>query len=83
MLAGQGVEALYASVMHAPLLAVGLNCATGPDLMASHLRALSALAKTRISCYPNAGLPDENGRYSRDAQRPWPPSSRASRRRAG
>jgi len=63
MLAGQTIEALYASVMHAPLLTVGLNCATGPDLMASHLRSLSALAKTRISCYPNAGLPDENGRY--------------------
>jgi 5-methyltetrahydrofolate--homocysteine methyltransferase len=63
LLAGQGVEALYASVMHAPLLAVGLNCATGPDLMASHLRALSGIAKTRISCYPNAGLPDEDGKY--------------------
>ncbi len=63
LLAGQGVEALYASVMHAPMLSIGLNCATGPDLMASHLRALSGIAKTRISCYPNAGLPDENGRY--------------------
>jgi len=62
-LAGQTIEALYASVMHAPLLSVGLNCATGPDLMASHLRSLSALAKARTSCYPNAGLPDENGRY--------------------
>jgi 5-methyltetrahydrofolate--homocysteine methyltransferase len=64
MLAGQTIEALYASVMHLPLLAVGLNCATGPELMTSHLRSLSAMAKTRVSCYPNAGLPDENGRYS-------------------
>ena len=64
MLAGQTIEALYASVMHAPLLAVGLNCATGPELMTSHLRSLSAIAKIRVSCYPNAGLPDENGRYS-------------------
>jgi 5-methyltetrahydrofolate--homocysteine methyltransferase len=32
--------------------------------MTSHLRSLSALARTRVSCYPNAGLPDEDGRYS-------------------
>ncbi|MEX0878927.1 MAG: methionine synthase [Thermoanaerobaculia bacterium] len=63
MLAGQGVEALYASVMHAPLLSVGLNCATGPEFMTDHLRSLSALAKTLTSCYPNAGLPDSDGKY--------------------
>jgi 5-methyltetrahydrofolate--homocysteine methyltransferase len=64
MLAGQDVEALYASIMHAPLLSVGLNCATGPEFMTDHLRSLSALAKTRTSCYPNAGLPDADGKYS-------------------
>ncbi len=63
MLAGQGIEALYTSVMHAPLLSVGLNCATGPEFMTDHLRALSAIAKTRVSCVPNAGLPDSEGRY--------------------
>src|SRR5215471_6265110 len=64
MLAGQGVEALYASIMHQPLLSVGLNCATGPEFMTDHLRSLSALARTRVSCYPNAGLPDVDGCYS-------------------
>ena len=68
MLAGQTIEAVYASVMHAPLLSVGLNCATGPQQMASHLRALSVMAKTHVSCYPNAGLPDENGKYSETPQ---------------
>jgi 5-methyltetrahydrofolate--homocysteine methyltransferase len=63
MLAGQDVEALYASIMHAPLLSVGLNCATGPEFMTDHIRTLSALAKTRTSCYPNAGLPDSDGKY--------------------
>jgi 5-methyltetrahydrofolate--homocysteine methyltransferase len=63
MLAGQGVDALYASIMHAPLLSVGLNCATGPEFMADHLRTLSGLAKTLTSCYPNAGLPDSDGLY--------------------
>ena len=64
MLAGQGIEALYASVMHAPLLSVGLNCATGPEFMRDHIRTLSAIAKTLTSCYPNAGLPDVLGGYS-------------------
>ncbi|MEP6994688.1 MAG: methionine synthase [Acidobacteriota bacterium] len=64
MLAGQDVDALYASIMHAPLLSVGLNCATGPEFMTDHLRSLSALAKTLTSCYPNAGLPDSDGQYS-------------------
>ncbi len=63
MLAGQGVEALYTSVMHADLLSIGLNCATGPEFMTDHLRALSGLARTRVSCIPNAGLPDSEGRY--------------------
>jgi 5-methyltetrahydrofolate--homocysteine methyltransferase len=64
MLAGQDVEALCASVMHAPLLSIGINCATGPEFMTDHIRSLSALAKTRTSCYPNAGLPDADGKYS-------------------
>jgi len=64
MLAGQSIEAFYASVMHAPLLSVGINCGTGPEFMTSHLRSLAALARTRVSCYPNAGLPDEEGCYN-------------------
>ena len=68
MLAGQGVEALYASVAHLEdhlgLISIGLNCATGPEFMTDHLRSLAALATCAISVYPNAGLPDENGRYA-------------------
>ena len=63
MLAGQPVDAFYASVAHADLLSVGLNCATGPDLMTDHIRTLSQMASTRISCYPNAGLPNEEDKY--------------------
>ncbi len=63
MLAGQAADALYASVGHAHLLAVGLNCATGPEFMTDHIRTLHEMAATRISCYPNAGLPNEEGRY--------------------
>jgi len=68
MLAGQGVEALYASVSHLEdhlgLISIGLNCATGPEFMTDHLRSLAALATCAVSVYPNAGLPDENGHYA-------------------
>ncbi|MAE71954.1 MAG: methionine synthase [Gemmatimonadetes bacterium] len=63
MLAGQGVEAFFTSIRHADPLIVGLNCGTGPDFMTDHLRALAAMATTNVACIPNAGLPDEEGRY--------------------
>jgi 5-methyltetrahydrofolate--homocysteine methyltransferase len=63
MLAGQAADAFWVSVAHADLLAIGLNCATGPEFMTDHIRTLHELAWTRISCYPNAGLPDEEGKY--------------------
>ncbi|MBV9266537.1 MAG: methionine synthase [Acidobacteriaceae bacterium] len=63
MLAGQTADAFYTSIAHADLLAVGLNCATGPEFMTDHIRSIHELATTRVSCYPNAGLPDEEGKY--------------------
>ncbi|MFM2151689.1 MAG: hypothetical protein RL199_124, partial [Pseudomonadota bacterium] len=63
MLAGQSVEALAISLEHVPLLYLGLNCATGPEFMTDHVRTLSEVARTRVACVPNAGLPDEEGRY--------------------
>jgi 5-methyltetrahydrofolate--homocysteine methyltransferase len=63
MLAGQPADAFCSSLAHADLLAIGLNCATGPDLMTDHIRTLSQMASTRISCYPNAGLPNEEDKY--------------------
>lgn len=63
MLAGQTVEALANSLEHVELLYLGLNCATGPDFMTDHIRALSEQSSFLVSCVPNAGLPDEEGRY--------------------
>ncbi|RZT22655.1 methionine synthase [Fictibacillus sp. BK138] len=62
-LAGQSIEAFYISLKHMNPLAVGLNCATGPEFMQDHIRSLSHLSTTAVSCYPNAGLPDEEGNY--------------------
>ncbi|MEE8424701.1 MAG: homocysteine S-methyltransferase family protein, partial [Elusimicrobiota bacterium] len=64
MLGGQTAEALYRSIEHFDLLSIGLNCATGPDFMTDHLRTLSSLSRFPVVCYPNAGLPDEHGRYN-------------------
>jgi 5-methyltetrahydrofolate--homocysteine methyltransferase len=62
-LAGQDIEAFYVSLEHMKPISVGLNCATGPEFMTDHIRTLSGLANTAVSCYPNAGLPDEEGNY--------------------
>jgi len=64
MLAGQTIEAMWASLRHAKPLAFGMNCATGPEFMTDHIRTLSQLTSEYVSCYPNAGLPDpEDGKY--------------------
>jgi len=62
-LAGQSIEAFYISIEHMNPIAVGLNCATGPEFMQDHIRSLSNLSQFAVSCYPNAGLPDEEGQY--------------------
>src|ERR1700719_1878851 len=63
MLAGQTIEAMWASLRFAKPLAFGMNCATGPEVMTDHIRTLSQLTGEVVSCYPNAGLPDEEGKY--------------------
>ncbi|MDA0204903.1 MAG: methionine synthase [Acidobacteria bacterium] len=60
MLAGQAADALVTSLQHVDLLSIGLNCATGPEFMTDHIRSIHELSTTRVSCYPNAGLPDSD-----------------------
>ncbi len=63
MLAGQAADALVVSLQHVKPLAMGLNCATGPEFMTDHIRTIHEMASSYVSCYPNAGLPDEEGKY--------------------
>ncbi len=63
MLAGQTVEALATALEHLDLLYIGLNCATGPEFMTDHIRSLALESGFRVACVPNAGLPDEFGKY--------------------
>ena len=62
-LTGQTPEAFWTSIAHARPFSVGLNCALGAAEMRPHIRALSDIADTRVSAYPNAGLPNEMGGY--------------------
>ena len=62
-LSGQTLEAFLASVSHADIFSVGLNCSFGAAQMKPYLKALAACAPYYISCYPNAGLPNSLGGY--------------------
>ena len=57
-LSGQTVEAFWNSVRHAKPFSVGINCALGAEDMRPYIEELSRIADCRISCYPNAGLPN-------------------------
>ncbi len=63
MLAGQAAEAFAVSLEYARPLGIGLNCATGPEYMTDHLRTIHETTTAMVCCYPNAGLPDEDGLY--------------------
>ena len=62
-LSGQTLEAFLASVGHADIFSVGLNCSFGAAQMKPYLKGLAARAPYYISCYPNAGLPNSLGGY--------------------
>lgn len=62
-LSGQTLEAFVASIDHAGAMSVGLNCSFGAEEMKPFLERLASFAPYYISVYPNAGLPDEMGRY--------------------
>ncbi|MBQ0049823.1 MAG: methionine synthase [Bacteroidales bacterium] len=62
-LSGQTIEALWASISHAPVFSIGLNCSFGAHDMLPCLRTLAAIAPCYITAHPNAGLPNELGTY--------------------
>lgn len=63
LLSGQTLEAFLASVQHAPILSVGLNCSFGAEDMLPCLRTLAEKAPYYITAHPNAGLPNTLGGY--------------------
>ncbi|HNF24901.1 MAG TPA: methionine synthase [Leptospiraceae bacterium] len=62
-LSGQTAEAFYNSIRHVHPLSVGINCALGAKDMRPYIQELSRVSEFKISCYPNAGLPNAFGGY--------------------
>ena len=63
-LTGQTLEAYFTAVRRDKLLAFGINCSLGPKDMRPLLEEVARFADVPVLCYPNAGLPDELGRYT-------------------
>ena len=62
-LSGQTLDAFLASVQHANIFSVGLNCSFGARQLKPFLEQLAARAPYYSSAYPNAGLPNSLGQY--------------------
>ena len=67
-LSGQTLDAYLASVSTYPIFSIGLNCSFGARQMKPFLKELARRAPYYISCYPNAGLPNQMGLYDETAE---------------
>lgn len=67
-LSGQTTEAFWNSISHAEPFSVGLNCSMGAKQMRPFIEEISRIANCYVSCYPNAGLPNEFGEYEEKAE---------------
>jgi len=68
-LSGQTVRAFMASVSHANMLSIGVNCSFGAKDLKPYLQEISSLASCYVSAYPNAGLPNQFGEYDETPER--------------
>ncbi len=67
-LSGQTLEAFLASVGHADIFSLGLNCSFGARDMIPYLQTLARRSSYYISVYPNAGLPNSMGEYDQSPE---------------
>ncbi len=67
-LTGQTLEAFYTSVCHYPIMSFGLNCSLGAAELMPLIEDLSSWCGCGVSCYPNAGLPNEMGGYDQSPE---------------
>lgn len=68
-LTGQTMEAFYRSIQHCNPLSFGLNCSLGAEEMILLIAEVASFATCAVSCYPNAGLPNEMGEYDETPSR--------------
>ncbi|HBE34905.1 MAG TPA: hypothetical protein DD990_27295, partial [Cyanobacteria bacterium UBA11368] len=64
MLVGSDISAVLSILEPYPIDILGLNCATGPDRMAEHIKYLCEHSPFVVSCVPNAGLPENIGGHA-------------------
>ena len=67
-LTGQTLKAFYTAINHYPILAFGLNCSLGAAEMTPLMEEISQWCDCAVSCYPNAGLPNEMGGYDQSPE---------------
>ena len=67
-LTGQTLEAFYTSIKHFPITAFGLNCSLGAAELMPLVEEISSWCECAVSCYPNAGLPNEMGGYDQSPE---------------
>lgn len=67
-LSGQTLEAFLASIQHADIFSLGLNCSFGAKQLKPYLEVLARKAPYYISAYPNAGLPNSLGQYDQSPE---------------
>ena len=67
-LTGQTLEAFYTSVCHYPIMAFGLNCSLGASELMPLVEDMNRWCRCAVSCYPNAGLPNEMGGYDQSPE---------------
>ena len=58
ILAGQTIDAAWASLRHSRPFCIGVNCAMGAEAMRPFVKTLAGIADAYVHCYPNAGLPN-------------------------
>ncbi len=67
-LTGQTLEAFYTAVRHYPIISFGLNCSLGAAEMTPLIEDIAQWCRCAVSCYPNAGLPNEMGGYDQSPE---------------
>lgn len=68
-LSGQTIRAFLASIGHADMLSVGLNCSFGAKDLKPYLKEIAQYSNCYVSAYPNAGLPNQFGEYDESPEK--------------
>ena len=67
-LTGQTLDAFYTSVKHGGIISFGVNCSLGASELMPLVKDISSWCSCAVSCYPNAGLPNEMGGYDQSPE---------------